>query len=35
MKGAFPKARNVSGIKMRFSDPLKLKNKQSKKQTQL
>ena len=30
IKGAFPKARNLSEIKMRFSDPLKLNNKKFK-----
>ena len=32
IKGAFPKARNLSEIKMRFSDPLKLNNKKFKQQ---
>ena len=30
IKGAFPKARNLSEIKMRFSNPLKLSNKRFK-----
>ena len=30
IKGAFPNTKNFSEIKMRFSDPLKLNNKQFK-----
>ena len=32
IKGAFPKSKNLSEIKMRFSDPLKLDNKKFKQQ---